>query len=94
MRKIARFRIALLALMLVVSQVALISHVTAHFSPNLDQCELCVGQAQLFSAIPSSDQGFPVDPGYSVLQEHDLQYAVPARFSRAYHPRAPPLLSV
>jgi hypothetical protein len=94
MRKIARFRIALLALMLVASHVALISHVTAHFAPNLEQCELCVSQAQLFSAIPSSDQGFPVDPGYNVLQISALQYAVPARFSTAYHPRAPPLLSV
>ena len=54
MRKSARIRITILALMLVVSHVALMSHVTAHFEPQLEQCELCVSQAQLFTAIPST----------------------------------------
>jgi len=94
MRKIARFRITLLALLLAASHVALASHMTAHFAPDLEKCELCVSQAQLFSAIPSSDQGFPVEPGHSVLQLPFAKYAVPVRFSRAYHSRAPPLLSV
>lgn len=67
MRKSARLRVAILILMLVVSHVALMSHVTAHFQPDLEQCELCVSQAQLLTAIPPSDQAIAIfsEPGDS-----------------------------
>ena len=42
----------LLCLMVTVSHVALISHVTAHFQPALEQCELCVSQAHPLAAVP------------------------------------------
>ena len=90
MRKSARIRIAILALMLVVSHVALMSHVTAHFEPQLEQCELCVSQAQLFTAIPSSDHGFPVDQGITVSNFNTPQCVISARHCLAYHQRAPP----
>ena len=93
MRKIARLRIAILALMLAVSHIALMSHVTAHFSPDLEKCELCVSQAQLSAAIPASDQGFQIDPGFGDLEIYSSWCVVYARFPEAYHQRAPPLLS-
>ena len=93
MRKPARIRIAILALMLVVSHVALMSHVTAHFEPQLEQCELCVSQAQLFAAIPSSDHGFPVDQGFTVSHYDTTQSVSSARYCLAYHQRAPPIPS-
>jgi len=90
MRKSAWIRIAILALMLVVSHVALMSHVTAHFEPQLEQCELCVSQAQLFSAIPSSDHGLPVDQGTTVSHFDTQQRVILARHCLSFHQRAPP----
>ena len=51
----ARLRFLLLALMVAASHVALASHVTAHFQPDLEQCELCVSQAHPLAAIPTAD---------------------------------------
>jgi len=93
MRRIARLRIVVLALMLAASHVALMSHVTAHFAPNLDQCELCVSQAQLLSAIPSSEQLPGVDPGVITLGWNSPGNTVPCLICKAYHQRAPPLPS-
>lgn len=89
----ARFRLLLLALMVAVSHVALVSHVTAHFQPNLDQCELCVSQAQPLAAIPTADQ-CAVLPLASIA----ARPAPPERPSRCerqrpYLQRAPPLPS-
>ena len=93
MCKSARTRIAILALMLVVSHVALMSHVTAHFEPELEQCELCVSQAQLLTAIPSSDDGIPTDPGTTVSQFHTPQCVISARHRLTCQQRAPPFPS-
>ena len=49
-----RLRLVVLALMVVVSHVALVSHVTAHFEPALEHCELCVSQPQPLAAIPAN----------------------------------------
>jgi len=80
MCKSARIRIAILALMLVVSHVALMSHVTAHFEPQLEQCELCVSQAQ-------------VDQGITASHFNTPQSVSSARHCLAYHQRAPPIPS-
>jgi hypothetical protein len=93
MRRIARLRIAILALMLTVSHVALVSHVTAHFASNLDQCELCVSQAQLLSAIPSSEQVPGFESGAIQLRWDSSGNIVPCLIRKAYHQRAPPILS-
>ena len=93
MRKSARIRITILAMMLVVSHVALMSHVTAHFEPALEQCELCVSQAQLLTAIPSSDHGVPVDPGINGSHFDTPQCVISGRLCHAYHQRAPPIPS-
>ena len=93
MRKSAQIRIAILALMLVVSHVALMSHVTAHFEPQLEQCELCVSQAQLFTAILSSDHGVPVDQGITDSHFDTPQREISASHCLAYHQRAPPIPS-
>lgn len=94
MRKIARFRIIVLAMMLAVSHVALISHVTAHFEPNLEQCDLCVSQAQLLTAIPSPDHHFQVESGLKYHQDLSSACAFHAWPTRAYFQRAPPTPSV
>lgn len=49
-----------LALLVAVSHLALVSHVTAHFEPALEECELCVSQAQPLAAIPSADRSAAV----------------------------------
>jgi len=94
MRKIARFRITVLALMLAVSHAALIAHVTAHFAPDLEQCQLCVSQAQMSSAIPASDLGCPVDSGLAAPLCGGVTHVVYVRVGKAFHQRAPPLSSV
>ena len=91
MRKSARIRIAILALMLVVSNVALLSHVTAHFEPGLGQCELCVSQAQLLTAISSADHVTPVELQAAVSRIDTPQCVTSVRLCLAYHQRAPPL---
>ena len=91
MCKTARIRIILLAVMLVASHVALISHVTAHFAPNLDQCELCVSQAQLQSAIPCQDNLVSIDTDFNA-QPFDLsRQAIPATPIIFQRQRAPPV---
>jgi len=94
MRKIARFRIIVLAMMLAVSHVALISHVTAHFAPNLEQCDLCVSQAQLLAAIPSPDHNFQVEFGLEDRQTPSSTCALHARSTKAFSQRAPPIPAV
>lgn len=92
MRMLRRYRPALLALMLLLTQVAVASHLTAHFHPQIDHCPLCVSQAHPMAAIP---------PSQPVLQAVDeAQQALfivppppPAQsVDRAYYQRAPPLL--
>jgi len=84
-------RIVLLALMLAVSHVALMSHVTAHFSPQLEQCELCVSQAQLQSAIPCQDNLVSIDTDFNA-QPFDLcRQAIPATPIIFQRQRAPPV---
>jgi hypothetical protein len=93
MRKFARMRVFLLALMLAASHIALASHVTAHFSPNLEKCELCVSHAQLLTAVPTADANFPVDPGYRIPLFDTPGLTVPERRAIAHRQRAPPLPS-
>ena len=57
-RTYARF--VLLAFLVAMSNVALLSHVTAHFEPALEQCELCVSQAQPLAAIPAAGPSIDV----------------------------------
>lgn len=89
----ARIRLLLLALMVAASHVALISHVAAHFQPQLEQCELCVGQAQPLAAIPTVQQ-VPL-----LLKEPHSIACLPAvgPLARAEwqtrRPRAPPIPS-
>jgi hypothetical protein len=88
-----RFRLATLALMLTVSHVALISHVTAHFEPELETCELCVSQAQPIAAIPSADH--PVQTASGIEEfwpaaTHRPPFTSPGS---SFHPRAPPIQS-
>ena len=93
MCKSARIRIAILALMLAVSNVTLVSHVTAHFEPEFEQCELCVSQAQLLTAIHGSQHATPVDSGFGVSQFDTPRYAIPVQAAHVYHQRAPPFAS-
>ena len=92
MRDSARIRIVMLALMLAVSHIALISHVTAHFQPEFEQCELCVSQSQLLSAIPSPDHHVAVDFQAGSASFQIPQRVIAARHCLAYHQRAPPSL--
>jgi hypothetical protein len=93
MRNPAAMRIVLLALMLAVSHIALISHVTAHFEPQLEQCELCVSQGQLLSAVPVGDHALAVagQPGLAAFKSRQCQF--PQRHYSTHHQRAPPFPS-
>jgi hypothetical protein len=93
MSKLAAIRIALLALVLAVSHIALISHVTAHFEPALEQCELCVAQAELLSAVPAPDHEITADAGFGLANFENRQSLLPARRCLTFHQRAPPTLS-
>ena len=93
MIKSARIRIAILALMLAVSHVALISHVTAHFEPGLGQCELCVGQAQLLTAIPAAVHSICMDLQTVVSHFETPTLVTPTAHRFAFQQRAPPLTS-
>jgi hypothetical protein len=90
MRKPAAMKIALLALMLAVSHIALISHVTAHFQPELEQCELCVSQAQLLSCGPASDHALVVDSQFGQADFESQQCQLPERPCSTHHQRDPP----
>lgn len=93
MRSACKYRPALLALMLVLTQVALASHMTAHFFPHLDECELCVSQAHPVAAIPPTQ---PLIPGHTLAQRAVFEVprapdGVPAVPN--YRQRAPPTSS-
>jgi len=88
-----RLRFLLLALMVAASHVVLISHVTAHFHPALEQCELCVSQAQPLAAIPAAESA-PCAPMASMAV--DAPPALPPARASIAHPwfqRAPPAAS-
>jgi hypothetical protein len=89
----SRFKLLLLALMVTASHVALVSHAAAHFQPALEQCELCVSQAQPLAAIPAAE----VDVSAAGEPALGLSADVPAPHCAALvHPqrqRAPPASS-
>jgi len=93
MGRFTHFRIFVLALMLAVSHVALLSHVTAHFQPAIEQCELCVSEAELLAALPAVDRGVSAESnaGGICVQAHSCSLA--AWSDRGYLERAPPILS-
>jgi len=93
MRSARKYRPALLALMLVLTQVALASHMTAHFFPHLDECELCVSQAHPAAAIPPTQA---LIPSHALVQR--AVFEIPrategAQVIRSYRQRAPPTTS-
>jgi hypothetical protein len=90
MFKLARLRLLLLCLMVTVSHVALISHVTAHFQPALEQCELCVSQAHPLAAVPMAEPA--VFSSCAVVASWPEPAAQPhaAIAARPYFQRAPP----
>lgn len=87
----ARFRILLLALMVAVSHVALLAHATAHFHPELGQCELCVGQPQPLAAIPSPDSTPLAAVAAGSAPTATVERLAPSTSFRPYHQRAPPI---
>ena len=93
MIKGSRFRLLLLALMVTASHVALVSHAAAHFQPALEECELCVSQAQPLVAIPAAEADLPV----AIEPARGTTSWVPApRRAELVHPhrqRAPPASS-
>ena len=86
-------RITVLALMLAVSHVALVSHVTAHFDPKFEQCELCVGQAKFNHAISSSEQVVPVGTKQRYFHVGLTNVFLPVQQNLNYLQRAPPSIS-
>ena len=93
MRWILRFRFLALALMLAVSHVALASHVTTHFEPQWEECELCVSQAQLFAAIPAAEHGVLPESEGSVSEFARPALLIPAVARYSHHQRDPPVPS-
>ncbi len=93
MRRSARYRILALVFMLVVSNLALVSHVTAHFHPKWVECELCVSQAQNAAAIPVADHCPPLEPLVPSVVYIAPTDPVPVVSRHPKQPRAPPLQS-
>jgi hypothetical protein len=93
MFKSARLRFLVLALLVAASHVALISHVTAHFQPALEQCELCVSQAHPLAAVPVAETVAYVPA--AVVLDGPPPPARPhaAAPERPYSQRAPPTAS-
>ena len=83
-------RPVLLAVMVAVSHLALVSHVTAHFEPALEECELCVSQAQPLAAIPVADSSASVPPASITAGPAPSIRAVGALSPVPYLQRAPP----
>jgi len=90
MMRSARLKYLLLALMVVVSHVVLVSHAVAHFQPALEQCELCVSQAQPLAAIPAAEAPPAVDPAPSAVLPVSSRPAPGAAIVRPQRQRAPP----
>jgi hypothetical protein len=86
-------RIVLLAFMVAVSHLALVSHVTAHFEPALEECELCVSQAQPLAAIPAADSSASVPLVSNTPAPAPSMRTVGALFPVPYLQRAPPSTS-
>ena len=86
----ARFNYLLLALMVAVSHVVLISHVAAHFQPALEQCELCVSQAQPLAAIPAAESPPTADGAPSATLPASPRAAPVVAVIRPQRQRAPP----
>lgn len=89
-----RLRLLVLALMVAVSHVALVSHVTAHFEPALEHCELCVSQPQPLAAIPADAQ-CAIPPSMATVHRLALDVcplgtASPAPFLQRAPPPASP----
>jgi len=86
----ARVRFLLLALMVAASHVALVSHVAAHFQPSLEQCELCVSQAQPLAAIPSAEYALSLEFAPAGNLPAPQSRGLPPRIISTPHQRAPP----
>jgi hypothetical protein len=93
MTRLARYRILALVFMLVVSNLALVSHVTAHFHPKWVECELCVSQAQNSAAIPVADQCPPLGQRLPVVVYLAPTDPLPSVSIHPNQPRAPPFQS-
>ncbi len=88
-----RLRYVLLAVMVTASHVALVSHVFAHFQPALEQCELCVSQAQPQAAVPVAEAVVDVvcQPAAAVPPPLSLPHLPP--IESPHRQRAPPAAS-
>jgi hypothetical protein len=91
MIKGSRVKILLLALMVAASHVALISHAAAHFQPALEQCELCVSQAQPLAAIPAAEVALFIADEPTVGDAPCRPAMRSATVARANRQRAPPV---
>jgi hypothetical protein len=88
-----RFRVLLLAFMVAVGHVALVSHVTAHFHPDLEQCELCVSQAHPLAAIPAAETQACAECGPAAGLPPLVTRPSVATVAHPHQQRAPPVLS-
>jgi len=93
MMKSARFRYLLLAVMVTVSHVVLVSHVTAHFQPAFEQCELCVSQAQPMAAIPAAEPPDIVPRAADTVRPGPVHASIGAAPAFFCFQRAPPTSS-
>ena len=89
----SRFKLLLLALMVTASHVALVSHAAAHFQPALEECELCVSQAQPLAAIPAAevDVSAAGEPARGITSDVPTPHC--AALAHPHRQRAPPVSS-
>ena len=92
MRSLNRHNCLALALLLLVSHVALTLHVTAHIPVEQSSCEICAGQANPAHAIYSAVGDLLPSPAY----RPDAEYYHPAARQTehtTYRQRGPPTLA-
>ena len=93
MTQLARYRLLALVFMLVVSNLALVGHVTAHFQPQWAECELCVNQAQPLAALPAAEPHFEAAVPRADIRADASQPSLRSTDFHPSQPRAPPAQS-
>jgi len=93
MRRERRYITLLCILFLVFSQSVLAAHSTQHSLINLEQCQLCTGQAQPSDLVVPLHEPVPVVCEPAVARYLSIDLVVPRRFVAFRNQRAPPVHS-
>jgi len=86
----AGFRVLAVVAMLLMSQLAVACHQTAHFVPDRAECELCVSQAQPLCAPLPTVSTVPLLAQQNLAPQAEIPAFINTTPYSSYHSRAPP----